>query len=185
MSHRFRTLLILTLLAFTTSLLAAPAPHDLKVELKAVNTAGVGINYPGPVKFQLKVTNLGPVKVTGTYKILVNKFDHTGQRWIKSVYTRDLPLLDAPGGNLTYIILQVEDTAGDPRTDAGTTFIYRASIGPGYYTDPNNVNNRSDVGVRFLKTASTSALTWTEPLLHAAATPAGSSLRESDVAEAR
>ena len=144
-------LILALLMSFASSAYAAPAPHDLKIELKALNTSGVGINYPGPVKFQVKVTNLGPVKVSGSYKILVNKFDHTGQRWIKSVYTRDLPLLTPPGGDLSSFQINIEDTAGNALTDAGTTFIYRASIGPGYYTDPVNVNNKSDVAVRFLK----------------------------------
>lgn len=166
MKNRTRILVTFALFCFASTLFAAPAPHDLKVEMKAVNTAGVGINYPGPVKFQLKITNLGPVRVTGSYKIMVNKFDHTGQRWLKSVYTRDLPLLTPPGGDLSYFILPVEDTAGDPRTDLGMTFIYRASIGPGYYTDPVNANNKADVAVRFLKT--TSSLHWI---------PAGSSLQ--------
>ena len=151
MSSRSIALSLVAVLMVSSIAVAAPAPHDLKVEMKATNTNGVGINYPGPVKFQLKITNLGPVPVTGSYKILVNKFDHTGQRWIKSVYTRDLPLLSAPGGNLPNFILQIEDTAGDPKTDLGTTFIYRATIGPGYYTDPVNANNKAEVGVRFLK----------------------------------
>ena len=181
MIKRSRTLVMtFALAALTAPLLAAPAPHDLKVTLKALNTAGVGIAYPGPVKFQIRVDNLGPAKVTGSYKMIINKYDHTGQRWLKSVFTRDLPLLDAPGGNLTYFTYQVEDTAGDPRTDKGTTFIYRAFIGPGYYTDPVNVNNRSDVAVRFLNTTA-SAIPWSEPLLETASIPAGSTITRQDV----
>jgi hypothetical protein len=151
MSTRSIAISLVAVLMVSSIAVAAPAPHDLKVEMKALNTAGVGINYPGPVKFEVKITNLGPVKVSGSYKIQVNKFDHTGQRWLKSVYTRDLPLLSPPGGDLTYFIVQVEDTAGNAKTDLGTTFIYRATIGPGYYTDPVNANNKADVGVRFLK----------------------------------
>ena len=183
MNRRSRNIVLsLALTALSTPLFAAPAPHDLKVKLTALNTSGVGINYPGPVKFQIRVDNLGPVRVSGSYKMIINKYDHTGQRWIKSVFTRDLPLLDPPGGNLTYFTYQVEDTAGDPRTDKGTTFIYRAFIGPGYYTDPQNVNNKSDVAVRFLATTA-SAIPWTQPMLEAARIPAGSSMKQ-DVAKA-
>jgi len=182
MIKRSRTLMMtFALAALTTPLFAAPAPHDLKVTLRALNTVGVGIAYPGPVKFQIRVDNRGPAKVTGAYKMIINKYDHTGQRWIKSVFTRDLPLLDPPGGNLTYFTYQVEDTAGDPRTDKGTTFIYRAFIGPGYYTDATNVDNRSDVAVRFLATTA-SAMPWTEPMMEAARIPAGSSMTHDDVA---
>ena len=138
-------------LALTSLLFAAKAPHDLRVELKALNTSRGTITYPGPVNFENKVTNLGPGPVKSSYKMMINKFDHTGQRWLKSVFTRDLPLLSAPGGNLTSFLYRVEDLAGDPRTDAGMTFIYRASLGPGYYTDPVNANNTANVGVRFLK----------------------------------
>ena len=176
MIKRSRTLVLtLALAAFTTTLAAAPAPHDLRVRLKALNTIGVGIVYPGPVKFEIRIDNLGPVRVSGLYKMIINKYDHTGQRWLKSVFTRDLPLLDPPGGDLSYFTYLVEDTAGDPRTDKGTTFIYRAFIGPGYYTDPVNANNRSDVAVRFLA-SNASATPLTEPLLHAARIPAGSSI---------
>lgn len=153
-----RSLALFAVAVFVVALTAAaaPAPHDLKVEMKAANTSGTGIAYPGPVRFKLRISNLGPRPVTGSYKIIVNKFDHTGQRWIKSVYTRDLPLLTPPGGDLPEFIVQIEDTAGDARTDLGTTFLYRATIGPGYYTDPVNANNKAEVAVRFLRATRTS-----------------------------
>jgi hypothetical protein len=181
MTKFIRPAALIAILTFAMSLFAAPATHDLKVELKALNTISGQITYPGPVKFQIKVTNLGPGKVTNLYKMNINKFDHTGQRWLKSVFTRELPLLDAPGGNLTYFTYQVEDTAGDPRTDEGITFIYRASLGPGYYTDPKNANNNSNVGVRFNRRVASNA---SEPLFEVAVIPAGATIVEAAETEA-
>lgn len=166
------------LAAFTTPLFAANAPHDLKVTLKALNSSGVSVVYPGPVKLQMRVDNLGPVRVSGSYKMIINKYDHTGQQWLKSVFTRDLPLLDPPGGTMTYFTYNVEDTAGTH--DKGITFIYRAFIGPGYYTDATNANNKSDVGIRFVA-ATASAMPWTEPMTEAARIPAGSSMTRAEV----
>ena len=173
-------------LTMTAPLSGAVAPHDLEVKLTALNVQSGQVVHPGPVKFTVTVKNKAGAIVSASsgYKIQVAKYDHTGQQYLKSVYTRDLPLLapyPAPSGRIdTFTTPEFQDSAA--QNDTGLTFIYRATIGPGYYTDAYNADNRSDIGVRFLSQTSTvTPLSWKRRLTPADFTRAGATLTDTQI----
>lgn len=183
----------LLLLMTGVPLAGATAPHDLEVKLTAVNVRKGQIAFPGPARFTVTVTHKSgpPVSMDAGYKIQVAKYDHTGQRFLKTVYTRELPLLSASGMR-TFTTPVFDDTASTRivngmQPEAGATFIYRALIGPGYYTDPNNANNRSDVGVRFIRqtagAAAPASLTWRRCLTAEDFTRVGATLTPQQIAK--
>jgi hypothetical protein len=140
--HRSR--LMLTLVC-SVLLLGLAGPVEAALDLEAKFTApGALPNGEAPsgqaMTFKVEIRNNGPDKLTATYKVALNRFDHTGQQFLIQVGTKDLLPLNA-GQTVTLEFTEANPPAG--------SFTYKIGLTP-YFTDTNNNNHRPEKFVKFL-----------------------------------
>ena len=150
---------------------AGAVTHDLQMTL--TSNAVQGRLPAGPVSLRVTIKNNGPDRVAYEegLKFSVIKYDHTGQQYLKQVATREVPLLDPPGGSMSSISFDYTDTS------AAGTFFYKASLSPGTYSDSNNANQKPETAVIFY-TAAASPVKWSARLTEADFTRAGATLTQ-------
>ena len=134
-SHkRFRALLLAGLLTLLPGMLAA-ADRDVGVFIYCSSILSGRHQANTSYSCNVQVTNYGPAALAaGALKVVVRTYDHTGQHYLKTVGTKDIPAL-ASGAKT--IVVDFGDTS------AAGTFFYKAGISaaPKYYTDTKNSNN--------------------------------------------
>ena len=160
--------------ASAVALSAGAATHDLQVTL--TSNAVQGRIPAGSISLRVTIKNNGPDKVAYEegLNFSINKFDHTGQQFLKQVATRVLPLLDPPGGSVNSMSFDYTDSS------VAGTFVYKAGLGPGYYRDTNNTNQTPSHTVIFYA-PSTTPVKWSARLTSADFTRAGATLTQQQI----
>jgi hypothetical protein len=128
--------------------------YDVAVQkLEATNAPG-GKFVGQTLNMKVTVVNIGPGAISSNdgVKVVVSRYDQTGQQFQKEVYKRDVFLLQ-PYNNTTDTAMIVTFTDNP----AIGSYFYKAGIvGNAYYTDPNNANNKAEMFIQV-----SGPLTWT------------------------